>query len=170
VVEGLFLAPLTALLGSTVIAVIPEIIPSIGIFAARNPQLIEQAGNELLQASTGNPAPASIPSSVKPPKTPDFVVSPGGTVFPVPKGANGPTPVINPAGNKTGVAFTNGAGGANGQVSTMRIMNPTLPKGSSPGYPNGYIKYENSVSPKPQGVNPYSGKTLSNSQSHFPID
>jgi RHS repeat-associated protein len=64
VVEGLFLAPLTALLGSTVIAAIPEIIPSIGVFAARNPQLIEQAGNELLQASTGNPAPSSMPSSI----------------------------------------------------------------------------------------------------------
>ncbi len=51
----------------------------------------------------------------------------------------------------------------------MRIMNPTDARGSSPGYPDGYIKYENSVQPKPQGVDPYTGKTLPNSQSHFPI-
>jgi RHS repeat-associated protein len=102
--------------------------------------------------------------------SPDFVVSPSGTAFPVPKGATGPTPVLNPAGKQTGVAYTGGAGGANGKVSTMRIMDPTPAKGSSPGYPNGYIKYENSASPKPQGVDPYSGKTLPNSQSHFPID
>ncbi len=58
----------------------------------------------------------------------------------------------------------------NGQVTTMRIMDPTPARGGSPGYPNGYIKYENSASPKPQGVDPYTGKTLPNSQSHFPID
>lgn len=105
-----------------------------------------------------------------PSKGPDFVVSPGGTAFPVPNGATGPTPVLNPAGNQTGAAFTGGTGGTNGQVSTMRIMNPTPARGNSPGYPKGYIKYENSASPKPQGVDPYSGKTLPNSKSHFPID
>lgn len=98
---------------------------------------------------------------------PDFVVSPGGTAFPVPRGAEGPTPVINPSGQQTGVAFTGGNGGANGQVSTMRIMDPTSPRGASPGYPNGYIKYENSGR---QGVDPYSGGTLPNSQSHHRID
>jgi RHS repeat-associated protein len=106
----------------------------------------------------------------KPNKAPDFIVSPGGTAFPVPKGATGPTPVFNQAGNQTGVAFTGGAGGANGQVATMRLMNPTPAKGGSPAYPNGYIKYENAASPKPQGVDPYSGKTLPNAKSHFPID
>jgi RHS repeat-associated protein len=99
----------------------------------------------------------------------DFVVSPGGTAFPVPKGAHGPTPVINDAGKQTGVAYTGGAGGASGQVSTMRVMDPTQPKGKSPGYPDGYVKYENSATPTPQGVDPYTGKTLSNSKSHFPI-
>lgn len=103
-------------------------------------------------------------------KAPDFVVSRNGTVFPVPKGAIGPTQVISPNGKQTGIAYTGGSGGANGQITTMRIMNPTLPKGSSPGYPRGYVKYENSASPKPQGVDPYTGKTLPNSQSHFPID
>src|SRR5262249_16663448 len=37
---------------------------------------------------------------------PDFIVGPNGTVYPVPEGATGPTPVINPAGRQTGVAFT----------------------------------------------------------------
>lgn len=99
-------------------------------------------------------------------KAPDFIVSPNGTTYPVPKGAQGPTPVINPAGKQTGTAYTGGTGGANGQVDTIRIMDPTPPRGNSPGYPNGYIKYENAAG---QGVDPYTGKTLPNSQSHFPI-
>jgi hypothetical protein len=98
--------------------------------------------------------------------TPDFVVSPEGTAFPVPPGAEGPVPVINSSGNQTGTAYEGGNGGANGQVDTIRIMNPTPPRGSSPGYPDGYIKYQN---PSGQGVDPYSGQTLPNSQSHFPI-
>ncbi|WP_420232920.1 RHS repeat domain-containing protein [Pseudomonas sp. ABY48] len=97
---------------------------------------------------------------------PDFVVSPNGTTFPVPKGASGPSPVINPAGKTTGSAFTNGKGGDNRQGSTMRLMQPTPPKGNSPGYSNGYIKYENKSG---QGVDPYSGKTLPQSKSHFEI-
>lgn len=52
------------------------------------------------------------------------------------------------------------------KVSTMRLMQPTPARGSSPGYPNGYIKYENKSG---QGVDPNTGKTLPNSQSHFPI-
>jgi hypothetical protein len=70
-------------------------------------------------------------------------VSPGGTAYPVPKGAQGPKPGINPQGKQTGTAFTGGKGGANKQVDTMRIMDPTPPRGKSPGYPEGYIKYEN---------------------------
>ncbi len=97
---------------------------------------------------------------------PNFIVSPGGTAYPVPRGATGPTPVVNPAGTVTGSAFTCGKGGANGQVNTMRVMNPTPPRGTSPGYPDGYIKYENNLG---QGVDPYSGRTLPNSQSHFPL-
>ncbi|RMG89967.1 MAG: hypothetical protein D6706_20430 [Chloroflexi bacterium] len=100
-------------------------------------------------------------------KAPDFVVSPGGTAFPVPKGATGPTPVVNPGGKTTGTAFTGGKGGWNGQVDTIRIMNPTPPRGKSPGYPKGYIKYESKAG---QGVDPYTGRTLSNKNSHFPID
>ncbi|MBP1145850.1 RHS repeat-associated protein [Pseudomonas sp. PvP027] len=97
---------------------------------------------------------------------PDFLISPNGTVFPVPKDATGPSASVNPAGNVTGSAFTNGRGGDNGQVNVMRVMQPTPPRGSSPGYKNGYIKYENRSG---QGVDPYTGRTLPNSKSHFPI-
>jgi len=104
-----------------------------------------------------------------PPAAPDFVVSPNGTTYPVPAGAQGPTPVINPAGNQTGVAFTGGSGGANGQVSTMRLMNPTPPAGNSPVYPNGYIVYQNSASPTPQLVDPLTGQTTSRALGHYPV-
>ena len=104
-----------------------------------------------------------------PPAAPNFVVSPNGTVYPVPEGAQGPVPVINPAGNQTGVAFTGGSGGANGQVSTMRLMNPTPPRGNSPGYPNGYIVYQNNASPTPQLVDPLTGQTTSRALGHFPV-
>jgi RHS repeat-associated protein len=104
-----------------------------------------------------------------PPTAPDFVVSPNGTVYAVPAGAEGPTAVINPAGTQTGAAFTGGSGGANGQVSTMRLMNPTPPRGSSPGYPNGYIVYQNNQSPTPQIVNPLTGQTTSNALGHYPV-
>ena len=95
----------------------------------------------------------------------DFVVSPNGTVYPT-FGGSGPTPVINPSGNVTGVAFTGGKGGMNGQVSNMRIMNPVAPRGSSPGYPNGYVRYSNSLG---QPVDPITGQTIPNSCGHFDI-
>lgn len=97
----------------------------------------------------------------------NFIVSPNGTAYPVPKGATGPTPTFNNSGANTGSAFTGGAGGANGQVSIMRIMNPTSPRGRNPGAPGGYIKYENSCG---QGVDPYSGQTGTRGSTHFPID
>lgn len=37
-------------------------------------------------------------------------------------------------------------------------------RGKSPGYPDGYVKYENQSG---QGVDPYTGRTLPNSKSHF---
>jgi len=46
-------------------------------------------------------------------------------------------------------------------------MNPTPARGKSPGYPKEYIKYENKAG---QGVDPYTGRTLPNKNSHFPID
>jgi hypothetical protein len=96
----------------------------------------------------------------------DFLVTPKGEVIPVPKGASGPVDVINPAGKITGFGYTGGKGGANGQVSGVRIMDPTPPRGNSPGYPNGYAKYQNSGL---QGVDPITGKTLPATQAHFPL-
>jgi hypothetical protein len=55
----------------------------------------------------------------------------------------------------------------------MRIMDPTPAKGTNPGYPTGYVKYENAVTPKnpkAQGVDPYSGRTVPPAQAHKPID
>lgn len=54
-----------------------------------------------VSASVAAPAPAS---------SPNFVISSNGTAFPVPPGSTGPSPVTNPAGKQTGVAFTGGAG------------------------------------------------------------
>ena len=117
-------------------------------------------------ASVNAPAPAgnSGSGSSATGSGPNFIVTPGGTAFPVPTGATGPTPVVNPAGNQTGSAFTGGSGGQNGQVSTMRIMN------ANPSNPTGYIKYENNAQPKAQGVDPYSGRTVSPDKAHKPID
>jgi hypothetical protein len=94
---------------------------------------------------------------------PTFIVDQGGVVFPVPQGATGLVPVINSASVQTGVAFTGGNGGTNGQVASMRLMDSPSGKYGSL-YPNGYIKYENASG---QGVNPYSGKTVSRADAHF---
>ena len=98
--------------------------------------------------------------------SPDFVVTPKGDVISVPKGATGPVDVVNPSGKTTGFAYTGGSDGINGQVSTVRIMDSTPPRGQSPGYPNGYVKYENA---NKQGIDFVTGKTLPNSKSHIPL-
>lgn len=96
---------------------------------------------------------------------PTFIVTPGGTAYPVPTGATGPVPTFvrtgATAGSRNGSAFVGGRGGANGQVRTMRIMDPK--RGAS----RGYIKYENA---NEQGVNPYTGRTGSDAETHFMID
>jgi hypothetical protein len=97
------------------------------------------------------------------PTVPDYVVTPGGTAYPVPKGATGPRPVINKSGAQTGSAFSGGKGGANGQVDSIRIMNPDVYN------PNGYIKYTNSPTQGKQGVNPYTGATGSRPETHYSI-
>lgn len=98
---------------------------------------------------------------------PDFVVTSKGAAVPIPKGATGPNPVINQGGKTTGHAYIGGKGGTNKQVDTVRIMDPTQPRGKSPGYPKGYVKYENRLG---QGVDATSGRTLSNKNSHIPLD
>lgn len=97
----------------------------------------------------------------------DFVVSPSGTAFPVPTGATGPTPSLNNSGAQTGVAWTGGSGGQNGQVATMRLMNPVPARGSAPAYPNGYVTYQNSGR---QTVDPNTGRTVSRRDGHYTVD
>ena len=48
-------------------------------------------------------------------------------------------------------------------------MDPTPPKGPSPGYPNGYVNYSNAAG---QSVNPYTGKTIGKADPwwHMPVD
>jgi hypothetical protein len=100
----------------------------------------------------------------------DFVVTEAGEAIPVPKGASGPVPVINEAGETTGFAFKGGEGGhgLDSRVSDVRIMDPTPPRGRSPGYEGGYVTYENRLG---QGVNPHTGRTVPNSDPsrHIPL-
>ena len=105
--------------------------------------------------ATGIAVGAAIPGPA-----PDFVVSPGGDVIPIPEGATGPTPV----NSGKGFQYTGGNGGnglAKG-VNNVRIMDPTDPNPPSPGYPNGYANYTNNQGGgKGQAVNPYTGKPVS---------
>ena len=68
-----------------------------------------------------------------------------------------------------GVKFIGGKDGENGQVDTMRIMYPIPARGKYPAYPRGYIVYENREEPTAQGVDPYTGRTLSNAEKHFSL-
>lgn len=117
------------------------------------------------------PSTPTVPTEVpiaKPAAAPNFVVDRSGQTFPVPQGARGPVPVVNNAGNQTGVAFTGGTMGQNGQVSQIRLMNATPPRGASPGYPNGYVVYGNSAG---QNVVPSTGRSNApQSMMHFPLN
>uniref|UniRef100_UPI000685A2B2 hypothetical protein n=1 Tax=Effusibacillus pohliae TaxID=232270 RepID=UPI000685A2B2 len=90
----------------------------------------------------------NIGSMLKPRYSTDFVVSPGGTAVPVPKGATGPGPV----NNGKGFSYTGGSGGHSfdKRVTGVRIMDPTN------RYPNGYAVYMNKTG---QTVNPFTGRT-----------
>ena len=100
-----------------------------------------------------------------------FIVSPNGVIIVAPAGSVGPSQVINPGGRTTGFAFTGGSGGPglSPRTTGVRIMDPTPPKGASPGYPAGYAAYNNKAG---QGVNPQSGQTVANSDPirHIPLD
>jgi RHS repeat-associated protein len=104
------------------------------------------------------PVPSVQPGRPSNPTGPDFVVAPNGTVMPVPFGSK-LAPVTNPAGRITGQAFVGGQPTPNisPNVETLRMMDPTPPRGASPGYPGGYAVYGN---PQAQTVNPYSGRTV----------
>ncbi len=97
---------------------------------------------------------------------PSFVVTPKGEAIPVPKGAVGSTPALN----GKGFQYTGGSGGPGlaPKVTGVRIMDPTPPKGRSPGYPGGNVSYFNKAN---QTVNPTTGRTISPSDPmwHIPL-
>jgi hypothetical protein len=101
---------------------------------------------------------------------PLIVVSPGGDAIPVPNGASGPVPVVNPQGNTTGFGYTGGSGGngLDSKTTGVRVMDPTPARGASPGYPNGYVSYGNSSG---QTVNGQTGQTVprSDPSAHVPL-
>ncbi|MBA3962699.1 MAG: Hint domain-containing protein, partial [Chthoniobacterales bacterium] len=95
---------------------------------------------------------------------PAFVAPNGsGSAVSIPPGANGPVPVINNSGIITGFSYQGGSGGLNGQVNTVRIMDPTDIN------PNGYAVYENGVGPDAQAVNPLSGRTVGPEDAHYSL-
>lgn len=95
-----------------------------------------------------------------------FIGQANGPSIVVPRGATGPTPALNGAG----VRYAGGSGGPglSPKVSGVRIMEPTAPKGPSPGYPTGYSSYTNAAG---QTVNPTTGRTISPSDPwwHIPL-
>jgi hypothetical protein len=97
-------------------------------------------------------------------KAPDFIVSPGGTVFVVPKGASGPFPVAS----GKGFQYTGGSGGSglNPKAADLRIMDPVT--SGKYQYPTGYGSYGNAANPS-QTINPYTGKTIAPSDSWWHI-
>ncbi len=85
---------------------------------------------------------------------PSFIVSEGGTVFPVPKGATGPLGVES----GKGFQFVGGSGGngLSSKVTYFRMMDPvTMGKFQ---YSGGYGSYLNNAG---QTINPLTGKTIS---------
>jgi hypothetical protein len=129
--------------------------------------------------TTGRP-PLAPTAEVPPPTTaagnggggtsPSFIATAEGEVIIVPKGASGPTPVVNPQARVTGSAYTGGSGGQglDPRVTSVRVMNPTPPAGPSPGYPGGYVVYQNAAR---QTVNPFSGQTVPRADpfAHIPL-
>lgn len=118
----------------------------------------------LALAVTGDPA--LVRSGAEGPATsaPDFLVSSGGDVMPVPNGATGPSTADNWAGFK----FEGGAGGngLSNNVNGVRVMEPNAQN------PNGYVNYGSLQSNGGwQSVNPYTGQSIapSNIWWHFPL-
>ncbi len=95
--------------------------------------------------------------------TPDYVVSPGGTVYPIPQGAAGPTPARSGSGGQ----YQGGSGGngLNPRATGFRYMDPTT-SGKNP-YPSGRGVYNNETG---QTINPITGRTIdpSDPMAHIP--
>jgi RHS repeat-associated protein len=87
--------------------------------------------------------------------TPDFIVTPNGRAFPVPRGSTGPSPTDNGKGYE----YTGGSGGygLSPKVDTLRMMDPVT--SGRYQYPDGYGVYQNS---QEQGVDPATGRTIPN--------
>lgn len=94
----------------------------------------------------------------------------GGNVIIVPRGATGPGPVINQGGRTIGFGYSGGSGGPglDPRVANVRIMDATAPRGPSPGYPAGYVNYQNASG---QSVDPFTGQTIApnNPIWHIPL-
>jgi RHS repeat-associated protein len=121
-------------------------------------------------AESGNTTAATSAADVSS-IAPTMIGQEAGPSIVVPQGATGPTPIINKSGITTGFGYTGGSGGLSlsPRVSDLRIMDPTLPKGPSPGYPAGYANYSNAAG---QSVNPTTGQTVAKSNVwwHIPLD
>ena len=87
-------------------------------------------------------------------KVPNFIVSKGGTVFPVPRGATGPIP----ASSGKGFQFIKGVGdkGLSPKAMGFRFMDPITT--GKYQYPGGYGSYFNKAG---QTINPFTGQTIS---------
>jgi RHS repeat-associated protein len=86
--------------------------------------------------------------------SPNFIAPPGGTAFPVPNNAIGPSDIAT----RSGFLFQGGSGGYGFSPNTsgLRIMDPVT---SGPyTYPNGYGVYMNR---NDQTINPFTGRTIS---------
>lgn len=86
-------------------------------------------------------------------RAPNFIVSEGGTAYPVPEGATGPFP----AESGKGFQFTGGSGG-NGlspSATDFRFMDPVTT--GKYQYPGGYGSYGNAAG---QTINPLTGQTI----------
>jgi hypothetical protein len=96
--------------------------------------------------------------------TPNFIVSPGGTAFPVPDGA-----MRGSVRTGKGFAYRDGSGGYGFSPDTtgLRLMDPVLPPRRYP-YPNGYGVY---MDRNDLTIDPFTGRTILDSDdlAHIPF-
>ena len=121
---------------------------------------VEARGQSLVAESSISLQGGRAAKGVK--STPSFIVSEGGTVFPVPKGATGPIP----ATSGKGFQFIEGVGG-NGlspKATGFRFMDPVTT--GKYQYPGGYGSYFNKAG---QTINPFTGQTISPSNQWWHI-
>ena len=125
-----------------------SVTPKVTIDPVSIANVYDNAGKEVVSKMVGQQA-AGGGSSV-----PSFIVSEGGTVFPVPKGSTGPLGVES----GKGFQFVGGSGGngLSSKVADFRMMDPVTTGKFQ--YPGGYGSYLNKAG---QTINPLTGKTIS---------